>query len=62
MDNIDRTVIANRGRFYSCSEDDFFTPGTTFRHSESLDGENLIYLTKIYDRTFISAGLNNISI
>jgi len=57
---IEDVIIKNRSKFYNCSEDIFFKPGTNFRYSEGLDEEPLIYITALFDHTFISSGKDSL--
>ncbi|MGL1893352.1 MAG: GNAT family N-acetyltransferase [Spirochaetaceae bacterium] len=41
---------------YGCNEDTFLEEGTSFRVLKSLNGKKTLYHTKIFSRTFISAG------
>ncbi|MBI9104063.1 MAG: GNAT family N-acetyltransferase [Spirochaetales bacterium] len=57
---IEDVIIKNRSKFYNCSEDVFFKPGTNFRYSEGLDKEPLIYITELFGHTFISSGKDSL--
>jgi GNAT superfamily N-acetyltransferase len=54
-------ITQDRGVFYGCSTDTFFKEGTTFRNVESLNGKNTLYLTKLFNHHFVSAGKELIS-
>ncbi|MBB6478955.1 GNAT family N-acetyltransferase [Spirochaeta isovalerica] len=49
-------ILEDRGKFYGCDRDRFFTTGTTFNHRESLDGKKILYVTDFFDHTFITTG------
>ncbi|MBN2658854.1 MAG: GNAT family N-acetyltransferase [Spirochaetales bacterium] len=55
-ERIQNIILEDRGKFYGCSRDTFFTKGTTFNHRESFDGKETLYLTPFYEHTFITAG------
>jgi len=53
---INDIILEDRGKFYGCSRDTFFRKGTTFKHRDSLDGKNKLYVTKLFDHHFITTG------
>ena len=60
-DTIKEIILEDRGKFYGCSRETFFKEGTTFKHRETMDGKNILYVTKLFNRHFITTGKEVIS-
>jgi len=58
---IKEIILEDRGKFYGCSRETFFKEGTTFKHRESLDGKNTLYVTRLFRHNFITTGKELIS-
>lgn len=55
-EQITELILEDRGKFYGCNRETFFSDGTTFKHRESLDGKNTLYVTKLFNHVFITTG------
>ncbi len=53
---IKHLLLKDLAEKYHCSENTFLAEGTSFQIQKSLNNGNTLYLTKIFSRTFITAG------